>query len=215
MIIRSKSFVFAVILLTIFFAGCQSAYYAAWETFGKEKRHLLKSQVEDMRSDQQEASEQFKSVLERLKEVYGFDGGELEKFYKSLSSDYEDCEDRADDVRDRIKNVEEIAEDMFAEWEKEIGEISSEKFRTESRQSLDATKDRYSRLHQSMVKAEASIEPVLKKLKDYVLYVKHNLNAQAIGSLKQEVSSIETEVESLIGEINNSIKESEDFLRKI
>lgn len=57
------------------------------------------------------------------------------------------------------------------------------------------------------------MEPVLKRQKDQVLYLKHNLNAQAIGSLKQEVGSIEADVQRLITEMERSIKEADLFLK--
>jgi hypothetical protein len=207
----------ALFTLLIFWltSGCQGAYYAVWEGLGKEKRHLLKDNVEKARSDQEEASEQFKDVLTRIKEMYGFEGGDLEKFYNRLKSDYDECERRADTVRNRIERVEGIAADLFKEWEQEINEITNSKLRSNSRRSLEVTKERYARLHRAMAKAESSMEPVLKHLKDYVLYLKHNLNAQAIGALKQEVGEIEIEVQRLVGDMGRSIKEAEDFLKNL
>ena len=195
--------------------GCQTTYYAVWEKLGKEKRHLLKDQVEKARSEQQEASEQFKDVLTRIKELYGFKGGELEEFYNKLKSDYEKSESRAQAVRSRIGKVEEIAKDLFKEWEKEINDISDEQFRIKSRESLRNTKKRYAQLRLAMTKAESSMDPVLRRLKDYVLYLKHNLNAQAIGALKKEVSAIEIEIERLIQDMMKSIAEGDNFLRSI
>jgi len=61
--------------------------------------------------------------------------------------------------------------------------------------------------------AEASMEPVLNNLRDYVLYLKHNLNAQAVSSLRKEVADIETEVSSLIQDMNRSIKEADAFIK--
>ncbi len=201
------------IFVTLVLGSCQKAYYAAWEKMGKEKRHLLKGEVEDARTDQKEASEQFQSTLDKIKQIYGFEGGELEKFYKKLSSDYEECEERAADVSERIEKVERIASDMFREWEQEISMITNTRMQTQSKAALRDTRKRYARLHQSMSKAEDSMKPVLKNLNDYVLYMKHNLNARAIGALKREVGSIETEVESLITDMNRSIKEAELFLK--
>ena len=59
-------------------AGCQKTYYTVWEKLGKEKRHLLKDEVEKQRVEQEKASEEFKDALTRIKEIYGLDGGELE-----------------------------------------------------------------------------------------------------------------------------------------
>lgn len=193
--------------------SCQSAYYAAWEKLGKEKRHLLKDQVEKVRSEQQEASEEFKDVLSRIKELYGFEGGDLEEFYEDLKSDYEDSLERSEGVSDRIDQVEEIAQDLFKEWEREIEEIDNATFKAQSRDSLQETRRRYERLHRSLIQAEQRMGPVLNKLEDYVLYLKHNLNAQAIGAIRQEVADIEVEVGSLIQDINRSIREADEFLK--
>lgn len=197
------------------FTGCQSTYYMVWEKLGKEKRHLLKSNLEKVQNEQQDASEQFQTVLDRIKEMYGFDGGSLEEFYEKLSDDYDECEERADTVRDRIDNVETIASDLFKEWENEIDEISNVKLKSDSQQALKETRNRYDKLHTAMVKAEESMSPVLQNLKDYVLYLKHNLNAQAISSLKKEVQAIEGQVQILVKDMNSSIQEAELFLKDI
>ncbi len=213
-IVRMISLRIPALLMLSLFVGCQTTYYAFWEQLGKEKRHLLKEQVEKARSDQQEASEQFKDVLTRIKEMYGFEGGDLEDFYNKLKSDYDECEKRADMVTTRIDKVEQIAADLFQEWEQEIDDISNSKLRSQSRKSLDLTKRRYTRLRAAMREAESSMKPVLTHLNDYVLYLKHNLNAQAVGALKKEVGDIEREVGRLIGDMSKSIKEAEDFLGK-
>ncbi len=193
--------------------GCQRTYYGFWEKLGKEKRHILKDRVEDVRDEQEKAQEEFKEVLARVKEIYGFEGGKLEDFYDRLKDDYEDCELRAEAVRERIDEVESVAEALFREWEAEINEINNMEYREKSRRSLNDTRARYARLQATMDQAEDRMAPVLQNLKDYTLFLKHNLNARAIGALGQEVESIEIEVQSLIRDIRRSINEADDFLK--
>ena len=185
---------------------------AAWEQLGKEKRHLLADQVEDVRDEQGQASEEFKDVLSRLKSMYGFDGGELESFYLKLQDDYESCADRAESLEDRIDNVKTIGADLFAEWEGEIDMISNPKFKSQSRRNLTETRQRFAKLERSMDRSRASMNPVLQQLSDYVLYLKHNLNARAVGALKQEADDIELGVSSLIQDMQTSIDEADRFL---
>src|SRR5437868_11139630 len=96
----------AIILIT----GCRSTYYAAWEKFGVYKRDLLKKKVEAARDDQKAAGEQFKDALTRLREMYGFQGGDLDKTYTSLQRDYDRCVSRAEEVHKRVKDVETVAD---------------------------------------------------------------------------------------------------------
>ena len=147
--------------------------------------------------------------------MYGFKGGDLEEFYNKLKSDYEESERRAEAVSSRIEKVEQVANDLFTEWDLEIGEITNEQFRKKSRDSLRDTKQRYARLRSAMSKAETSMGPVLTRLKDYVLYLKHNLNAQAIGVLKKEVGDIEVEVQGLIQDIRQSVSEADSLLKAL
>lgn len=195
--------------------GCRSAYYAAYEKVGIHKRDLLKKRVTEARDDQKEAQQQFKDALTRLKEITKFDGGELERAYNSLKADYDSCASQADTVRNRIRAVETVAKDLFVEWEKEIGEISTPSLRDASRAQLTATRLRYDELHQALTNAEQSMTPVLSQFKDYVLFLKHNLNAQAIASLKGETSNIQKEITRLIEQMNRSIAQADEFVKTL
>jgi len=205
---------FAPLLLgLLLLGGCRSAYYSAWEQFGVHKRDLLKKNVVKARDEQAAAQEQFKDALTRLKEITRFDGGKLEKQYEALKNDFEECSSRAAAVRSRIKEVETVAGDLFAEWEKEIEQIGTASLRESSRQQLAATRERYDDLHRALKSAEKSMDPVIRQFSDYVLYLKHNLNAQAIASLKGEAASIQNEIARLIEQMNQSIARADEFVK--
>jgi hypothetical protein len=57
--------------------------------------------------------------------------------------------------------------------------------------------------------------PVLTQFKDYVLYLKHNLNAQAIASLKGEATNIQAEISKLIAQMNQSIAKADEFVKTL
>jgi len=205
----------AVLLSAIFLVsatGCRSTYYKAWETFGVHKRDLLKENVIEARDEQKKASEQFTTALQRLKELYGFQGGDLEKMYDRMQADYDRSAARATAVKDRVVKVETVAEDLFKEWEQEIPAIQTPALAAASREKLRATRQRYTDLHRAMKRAESSMEPVLAQFKDQVLYLKHNLNAAAVGSLQGEAASIDGDIQKLIKEMNASIAEADKFI---
>lgn len=207
--------VFVLLLVCLAALGCRSTYYSIWETLGKHKRDLLKDNVEKARDDQQAAAEQFKDALTRLKELTGFKGGDLEKIYNRLNDDYKRSEEKATAVKERVRKVEQVANDLFKEWEQEAGSIQSPTLRASSRSKLTETKRKYESLYQAMLRAERSMQPVLTQFRDQVLYLKHNLNAQAIGALKGEVTNIEGDVSALLKEMNRAIAEADAFIKAL
>jgi SMC interacting uncharacterized protein involved in chromosome segregation len=195
--------------------GCRSTYYSAWETLGKHKRDLLKDNVEKVRDDQEAAAEQFKDALTRLRELYQLEGGDLEKTYDRLRADFDRSNSRAEAVRERIRKVEQISADLFSEWAEEAKTITNPRLRQDSEAKLRETQNKYEGLHAAMTRAERSMEPVLAQLNDQVTYLKHNLNAQAIGALRGEVLDIEKEIQQLIRDMNTSIAEAESFIQAL
>jgi len=204
-----------IIALTLGLAGCQSAYYKTMEGFGYHKRDILVSNVEKAQESQEEASEQFKSALEKFSALTGFHGGDLQEIYERLNDEYEHSEAAALKVRKRIDSVEEVGNDLFEEWKNELSQYSSTKLRNDSRVKLSKTKSKFKRLLSAMRKAEKKIDPVLSVFKDQVLYLKHNLNAQAIASLKSELNTLEADIGRLIKEMQRSIDEADAFIKEL
>lgn len=196
--------------------GCQSIYNATMENvFGYEKRELFKKSVTALQSEQKEAQKEFKDAMTRLKELYAFQGGELESVYQKVKTSYERCETEAKDVSGRITSMDDIATSMFKEWEKEIQQYTNPNLATASREQLRATKDRYAQLLKTVRAAEGAMQPVLAQLKDNVLFLKHNLNASAIGSLQGEATKIQSQIEQLLARMNASIAESDSFIKTL
>jgi len=201
-----------MILFSLTALGCQSVYYDAMEKMGYHKRDLMVSDVQKARDAQQEAKEQFKSALERFTTVLNVKGGELQDKYDTLNTEYEKSEAKAKAVRDRIVSVEDVSQALFEEWEAELKEYSSTSLRQSSQKKLTQTRTQYAQLIKAMKRAETKMDPVLAKFKDQVLFLKHNLNAQAITSLKSELVSVEGNIASLIKEMETSIKEADSFI---
>jgi hypothetical protein len=203
-----------LLICIISMCGCRSAYYSAWEKLGKHKRDLLQSKVADVRDEQKATTQELKDAMTRLKELTGFEGGQLEKTYKRLQGDYDSAASSAESLRERIREMDQIARDLFREWETELKTISSPELRDADRRQLDQTRRRYEELHTTTKRAESTMEPVLTKFRDYVLYLKHNLNAQAIGALQGESAKIQIDISKLIDQMNAAIREADEFLKQ-
>lgn len=195
--------------------SCRGVVYSTYEKFGVYKRDLLKKRVVAARDEEKGAQQGFKDALTRLKELTQFEGGELEKRYRRLQSDYDDAASRVAAVHKRIQEVETVAGDLFAEWEKENRQIETEALRQTSRTQLSDTRLHYEDMLIALKKSEQSMDPVLHKFHDYVLALKHTLNANAIAALGSECAKVQADVSRLIEEMNASIARADDFIRQM
>lgn len=204
-----------LLLPVLLLAACSSAEYALKEKFGIHKREILVDRVSEARDSQQEAKEQFASALEAFRATVPFEGGDLEAVYARLQGILEESEARADEVRERIAAVEDVAEALFEEWQEELDLYSSDQLRRSSAAKLRQTRQHYQRMIAAMRRAEAKIAPVLAPLRDQVLYLKHNLNARAIAALQSELGRVEGDVASLIRDMEAAIREADAFIRRM
>ena len=209
--VRLRSPLSCLVMLLIL-TGCSSTYYGALEKLGIEKREILVDRIDDTRESQEEAKTQFASALEQYRSIIDVDGGELEKVYDRLNAEYQRCERDAEEVSARIEAVESVAEDLFDEWDDEIDDFADAGMARQSRKLLNETRSEYAVMLQAMQRAELSMEPVLTILKDHVPFLRHNLNARAIGSLQGELNTIEQATASLIADMEESIAEASRFM---
>ena len=212
---RFMLFFVPVCLVSFFLCGCQTVYYEAMEKAGYHKRDILTDRIEDARDSQEDAKEQFQSALERFISVIQFEGGDLQEKYDTLNREFKRCEARSDEVSDRIRAVEDVSGALFEEWEDELEQYSSASLRRSSEQKLRKTRQEYNKLIIAMKRAEKKINPVLATFRDQVLFLKHNLNAKAISSLRNELSIVEADVSVLVREMESSIQAADMFIHSM
>jgi len=206
---------FVLVVFCIFFASCAQLYYKAQEKIGNEKRDILVDRIKKGREDQEKAKEQYKSTLEAFQAATGFKGGRTEEVYKKLKKEYDEAAGHTKKVSDRINSIEQVSDDMFNEWEKELSGMRNGELRNRSNVMLKATRRRYTELIRKMKAVEAKAKPVLKAFEDQVLYIKHNLNANAIASLKDNVLKMDADVQTLIRDIEIATKEADAFIASL
>lgn len=185
------------------------------EKFGIAKREILADRVDATRKAQQEAKEQFADALQRFLAVTKADGGDLQKKYEELNTQFKRSESQAKEVRQRIASVADVGEALFREWKQELAQYTNPALRSDSQRQLDLTRRRYDALLALMQRAAERMDPVLATFRDQVLFLKHNLNARAVSSLGSTHRALEADISRLISDMENSIREAEIFIRDL
>lgn len=203
---------FSACLLVLALGACQSAYYGALETVGIEKREVLVDRVATARKAQAQAQEAYVGALDAFRAVVAFDGGDLERTYNRLKGKAEGAREQASALGGRIDAVESVANALFKEWEAELAQYRDASLRARSREQLAQTKARSAQVLAAMRRAQASFEPALARLEDQVLFLKHNLNASAIGSIRDELPRVQADADRLKRDIEAAVAEADRFL---
>ncbi len=185
------------------------------EKMGYAKRDILVTRVEKAQTAQEDAKEQFADALQSFLAVTKIDVGELKLKYDELNTQLQDCETRAEEVNDRISAIDDVATALFEEWGLELDQYSNQKLRSQSKQQLNSTRVRYGELMTVMRRAASRMEPILATFRDQVLFLKHNLNAQALRSLDGTSRELQGDIADLIRDMEKSISEAESFIREM
>src|SRR5438874_9840231 len=101
---------FLLLISLALLSSCKNMVYSAYEKVGVYKRDLLKKRVVAARDEEKSAQQEFKDTLTRIKEMTHFEGGELEKHFRQLQSDYDDASARVGAVHKRVREVETVAD---------------------------------------------------------------------------------------------------------
>ncbi len=214
--VRSLCIAVASVATLSSLTGCQTtreAYYNTAESwFGYSKRERLVNRVQYARDEQEAAKKQFATALEEFKSVVNFNGGDLEAMYNKLNAAYKASESKAAGVKSKITDVKNVGTALFNEWDGEINQMQDASLKASNASLRDKTKASYDELLVKMDGAAATMDPILQKFKDRVLFIKGNLNAQAIGSLKGTEVALGNDIDALIKEMEASIKEADEFI---
>lgn len=210
---------FAVLIASLA-GGCgavRTGYYNIWEKMGYAKRERLVDNVKGARDEQQQAKQQFASALKQFRSVVNVKGGEdLNAMYNKLNSQYADCESRTSAVKSKISSVKNVGTALFDEWRGEIGQMKDDlSLQSKSQQLYDRTHQNYDQMLAKMDAAAASMDPVLTRFHNRVLFIKANLNAQAIASLQGTDVELGGEIDKLVKEMEASIAEADQFISQI
>ncbi len=195
---------------------CQRVYYRLAESaVGSHKRDFLVSQVKEARTSLEDTRDQFQNALDKFTALIRFDGGNLAAFYRELKREFDRCEHQAETVRSHILTIENLAQALFDEWEWELEQYKSRTLRNKSRQKLKLTQHHCRQLIGAMHKAESKIDPVLDTFRDQVLFLKHNLNAQAIAALQHELIIVSADIAAMIAVMEHSIRQADQFMQTL
>jgi len=117
---------------------------------------------------------------------------------------------KRDILVDRVEEAKGAQENARAQFANAFDE-----FLGVSQVDIQDLKSAYDRIEDSFQRSERDAQAVLDAFRDQTLFLKHNLNAQAVAALNQTAIKMRYEVDSLIQQMSASIEEANAFIAQM
>ena len=156
-----------------------------------------------------QAISQTKLQLMKTMDVYNAlmaeDAKDRKKLYRDLQKEMENTQKQRAEITTRAGAMGTEADTLFKSWETSAAAIESESLRKRSAERLKHTKESYAEIGTVGQKAARLYDPVMKTLADQVKYLGHDLNPQAVASLKPDAEKLNKKVQELGKAIDDTI----------
>lgn len=193
-------------------AGCQKAYYGAMEMVGVQKRQILVNRSEDSRNALHAAMIDFGPVLDRFSSRLQLTGQPPKERYEAVQALFDVVDSRAQTLNKSLDKTQDVADALFADWEKEARGYASEALQETARQRLNETRDAFRAMMRAARRAEDTVPPVLEPLRRHTLHLKINQNDQAAATVDAELPRLQQDIAALQQYMQTAIDEANRFI---
>jgi chromosome segregation ATPase len=203
------------LLLSVCLTGaCQSSGSSSFLVFGggDTPQGDLVERVRGAQDEVTEAREDYDAAFTLYQRLTAPQAVELDELSDDFTDSIESCEDRAQDLAERVEGIRGEADTLFTGWNEELTQFSGELLRRKSEAMMLDTQARAQRVMDALERVQTRTQPVLLKLQDYALFFHHNLNARAIATLQDTYKEFDSEFRALQAELGKAEAEIETFL---
>ena len=168
---------------------------------GHKEAEKFKGQTTATRTSVEKARDQLQQTMQLYNQLFETEGKKLNSVYGKLSKAVEGCDKAAKDVNKSVEGMTKQAERFFGGWEAEIESISSPEIQEKSRGRLEKARGRYDGMLASMDEAGDLYEPFILNLREQVMYLGRDLDAEVLGDLKDEAAQMNASADELFAKI--------------
>ena len=133
------------------------------------------------------------------------DAQDRKKLYKNLQKEMDNTEKRRLKIDEEAAKMKTEADTLFTQWAESAAAIENPDLRKRSEERLEATKASYAEIEAVGQQAAGLYPPFMKDLQDQVTYLGHDLNAEAVASLKPEAAKLNENASTLTRSLDDTI----------
>jgi Protein of unknown function (DUF2959) len=137
--------------------------------------------------------------------IFADDAKDRKSLYKKVQGEMDTMEKRRTEIGKAADEMKVEADAVFKSWADSMSAIENPDLRKRSEERLTKTKTRYAEIQAAGQKAQELYAPFLAGLRDQVTYLGHDLNAEAVASLKPDATKVNGNVQELNKQIDETI----------
>jgi hypothetical protein len=175
----------------------------------------LTENIDDFAAALRKGKTELQTTLAEHEAIVHNKDGDLIGHYKKFNTGVSDVEKRRADVRKRVDAIKATATAYFARWEANLAKFDSEDMRKRSRERMDQTKQRYEQVHAEGTKAKELYDPLMKTLKDHVLFWGADLNQESAKELEKDSEKLKADSDALIAAVDKVIEACGNYKKAV
>ncbi|MDH3590657.1 MAG: DUF2959 domain-containing protein [Planctomycetota bacterium] len=166
--------------------GC--SIFSGSNNDGPAQVNSLVGSIERVYVDAELSRERVKIALQALQAIADADFNEdAVTSYTLFVTAIEESEKQADRLRDAVEPMKKSAGPVFAQWEDDLGQFTSESMKQRSQARLDATRARYDAIVAAVDPAQEQYDAFNQALRDHALFLANDFNPSALKEIRAGV----------------------------
>ncbi len=184
---------------------------AAFGQAGSKESQKFLNYSEDARESLTKVRERIQETLSYYNSLVRGEAKKPQSAYKGLTKSFKKTESSAEKTRERVEKMQAQAEKVFAAWEADLENYSSDSMRQLAAERLAASKKQYGQMIQRMREAGDAYNEFVVSLNDQVMFMGRDLTAEGLARLTDVAAELNNMAEQLDAQIATVLeKEAQD-----
>jgi hypothetical protein len=152
-----------------------------------------------------ETKVQLMKTMEVYNSLFADEATDRRKIYNQIQKEMENTDRRRARISEEAAKMNAEADTLFKGWADSTAAIENPDLRERSEERLNATRASYGEIGTVGQKAADLYAPFMKALQDQITYLGHDLNPEAVASLKPDAEKLNERSDKLIQSIDDTI----------
>jgi septal ring factor EnvC (AmiA/AmiB activator) len=159
-----------------------------------------------------ESRAQLQKTIATYNSITEMTAKDLKGAYKDLGRDVADCEKKVADGRPKVDVMNAEAASYFTAWKSSAAAISNPDLRKRSEGRLADAQARFDKIANAGKDTRQSFDTLMTDVKDQATFLGHDLNADAIASLKPDAAKFNARANTVFAKVDGVTKMFDEYI---